>query len=122
MRLMAGKVLIVHSHRVTVAPPRGAKSLDDVRPPYREQGIETKYGPGSLNCWLTVADAASYLKTKPRTLLKWVRAGSIKAYPLHGTKRRVWRFRYEDLDAALGFVATYPASMLNSQLSSAVLQ
>ena len=75
------------------------------------------------SCWLTVAEAASYLKTKPRTILKWVRAGSIKAYPLHGTKRRVWRFRVEDLDAALGFVAAPPASpMLNSQLSSVVLQ
>lgn len=73
--------------------------------------------------WLTVAEAAAYLKAKPRTLLKWVRAGAIKAYPLHGIKRRVWRFRREDLDAALGFVpGPLATSMLNSQMSSVVLQ
>lgn len=51
--------------------------------------------------WLTAAEAASYLKVKPRSLLLWVRQGKIKAYALSGTKRRVWRFRREDLDAAL---------------------
>jgi excisionase family DNA binding protein len=75
------------------------------------------------SCWLTVAEASDYLKTRPRTLLKWVREGAIKAYPLHGTKRRVWRFRREDLDAALGFVTAPPlSSVLDSQLSSVVLQ
>ena len=51
--------------------------------------------------WLTVAEAAGYLKVKPRTLLLWVRTGKIKAFALSGTKRRIWRFRCEDLDAAL---------------------
>ena len=55
--------------------------------------------------WLTAAEAASYLKIERRTLLAWVREGTVKGYPLHGTKRRVWRFRREDLDASLGFVA-----------------
>jgi excisionase family DNA binding protein len=67
------------------------------------------------SCWLTVAEAADYLKTKPRTLLKWVREGTIRGYPLHGIKRRIWRFRREDLDAALGFNA---AAVDNSALSS----
>jgi excisionase family DNA binding protein len=73
--------------------------------------------------WMTSAEAAAYLKTKPRTLLQWVREGAIHAYALHGTKRRTWRFRKEDLDAALGFV-TLPsaASVLSSSPSSAVLQ
>jgi excisionase family DNA binding protein len=51
--------------------------------------------------WLTVTEAASYLKVKPRTLLLWVRQGKMKAFALSGTKRRVWRFRQADLDAAL---------------------
>ena len=51
--------------------------------------------------WLTVEEAAGYLKVKPRSLLLWVRQGRVQAYALSGTKRRVWRFRSEDLDAAL---------------------
>lgn len=51
--------------------------------------------------WLTAAEAAAYVKVKPRTLLLWVRQGKLKAFALSGTKRRVWRFRKEDLDTAL---------------------
>ncbi len=51
--------------------------------------------------WLTANDAANHLKVKPRTLLLWVRQGKVKAFALSGTKRRVWRFRQADLDAAL---------------------
>ncbi len=51
--------------------------------------------------WLTVAEAAQHLRIKPRTLLLWVRQGKVKAFALSGTKRRVWRFRQADLDAAL---------------------
>jgi excisionase family DNA binding protein len=51
--------------------------------------------------WLTAAEAAQYLKVRVRTLLLWVRQGKLKAFALSGTKRRVWRFRREDLDAAL---------------------
>jgi excisionase family DNA binding protein len=51
--------------------------------------------------WLTVNEAAKYLKVKPRTLLLWVRHGKVKGFALSGTKRRVWRFRQRDLDAAL---------------------
>ena len=51
--------------------------------------------------WLTAAEAARYLKVKVRTLLLWVRQGKVKAFALSGTKRRVWRFRQADLDAAL---------------------
>ncbi len=50
--------------------------------------------------WLTVAEAAQYLKIKPRTLLLWVRQGKVKAFALSGIHRRVWRFRQTDLDAA----------------------
>ena len=51
--------------------------------------------------WLTAAEAAHYLKVKVRTLLLWVRQGKVKAFALSGTKRRVWRFRQADLNAAL---------------------
>jgi len=51
--------------------------------------------------WLTVSEAAQYLKVKPRTLLFWVRQGKVKGFALSGAKRRVWRFRQMDLDAAL---------------------
>jgi excisionase family DNA binding protein len=51
--------------------------------------------------WLTASEAAAYLRVKVRTLLLWARQGKVKAYALSGTERRVWRFRREDLDAAL---------------------
>jgi excisionase family DNA binding protein len=51
--------------------------------------------------WLTAEEAAGYLKVKTRTLLMWVRKGKVKAFALSGTMRRVWRFRRQDLDAAL---------------------
>jgi excisionase family DNA binding protein len=51
--------------------------------------------------WLTAGEAAEYLKVKKRSLLLWVRQGKVKAYALSGTKRRIWRFRREDLDSAL---------------------
>jgi excisionase family DNA binding protein len=51
--------------------------------------------------WLTASEAAVYLKVKLRSLLLWVRQGKLQAYALSGTKRRIWRFRKEDLDAAL---------------------
>ena len=51
--------------------------------------------------WLTATEAAQHLKVKVRTLLLWVRQGRVKAFALSGTKRRVWRFRQADLDAAL---------------------
>ena len=51
--------------------------------------------------WLTVSEAANYLKVKPRTLLLWARQGRVKAFALSGTQRHIWRFRRQDLDAAL---------------------
>ena len=51
--------------------------------------------------WMTTAEAAAYLKVKPRSLLLWVRQGKIPAYALSGTKRRVWRFLKEDLNSVL---------------------
>ena len=51
--------------------------------------------------WMTTAEAAAYLKIKPRTLLIWVRKGKVQAYVLSGTERRVWRFLRTNLDTML---------------------
>jgi excisionase family DNA binding protein len=51
--------------------------------------------------WLTASEAAHYLKVRTRTLLLWTRQGKVLGYALSGTKRRVWRYRREDLDHAL---------------------
>ena len=52
--------------------------------------------------WMTTNEAAAYLKIKPRTLQLWARLGKIKAYPISGSQRKVWRFLQADLDTALG--------------------
>jgi excisionase family DNA binding protein len=61
--------------------------------------------------WLTAEEAAQYLRIERRTLLLWVRQGKVRAYALSGTKRRVWRFQYADLDAML----TGPSVALESK-------
>ena len=60
--------------------------------------------------WLTANEAANHLKVKSRTLLLWVRQGKVRAFALSGTKRRVWRFRQTDLDAALLESAVLPST------------
>jgi excisionase family DNA binding protein len=51
--------------------------------------------------WLTANEAAVYLKIKPRTVLKWAKAGVIPAHSLSGQKRVTWRFLKSELDAML---------------------
>jgi excisionase family DNA binding protein len=51
--------------------------------------------------WLTAEEAAAHLKVKARTLLFWARQKKIRGYVLSGIKRRVWRFRKDDLDTML---------------------
>jgi len=51
--------------------------------------------------WLTANEAAEYLKIQTRTLLLWARMGRVKGYTLSGLARHTWRFRQEDLDAAI---------------------
>jgi len=63
--------------------------------------------------WLTADEAARYLKVKTRTLLLWVRQGKVKGFALSGTKRRVWRFRQQDLDSALTESAVLPSIPLS---------
>jgi excisionase family DNA binding protein len=66
--------------------------------------------------WLTAAEAAQYLKIRVRTLLLWVRQGKVKGRALSGTRRHVWRFRREDLDAA--FFEPTGQNVLHSPSSS----
>ena len=54
-----------------------------------------------MSDWMTTSEAAEYLRVKPRSLLLWVRQGKLPAYALSGTRRRVWRFRKDELDDAL---------------------
>jgi excisionase family DNA binding protein len=68
-----------------------------------------QFGIAQTGQWLTAAEAAQYLKVKVRTLLLWARQGKVKAFTLSGTKRRVWRFRQLDLDAALLEPAVLPS-------------
>jgi excisionase family DNA binding protein len=68
--------------------------------------------------WLTTDEAAHYLKVKPRSLLLWTRQGKIKAYVLSGTKRRIWRYRREDLDSTLiakPVLSSGPSSSVRSE-------
>ena len=70
----------------------------DASAPYNNQ---PQVPQSSAIDWMTTDEAASYLKVKPRTLLLWSRQGKVKGYPLSGTKRRVWRYRREELNAAV---------------------
>jgi excisionase family DNA binding protein len=63
--------------------------------PYKKGRVEQK------TTWLTPEESAGHLKVKTRTLLAWIRQGKVKAFALSGTKRRIWRLRMQDLDAAL---------------------
>ena len=49
--------------------------------------------------WLTIEEAAAYLRVSDRTIRRALRAGDVKAYRVGG--RRDLRFRREDLDAYL---------------------
>ena len=67
--------------------------------------------------WLTAKEAALHLKVRPATLLLWARQGKIPAHRLSGTRRGVWRFKREELDAAL--TASQAPAVIQSAMSSA---
>jgi len=52
--------------------------------------------------WLTLAEAACYLKIQPRTLALWARQKKVPAHRLSGIRRCVWRFLRPELDDMLG--------------------
>jgi excisionase family DNA binding protein len=59
--------------------------------------------------WLTVQEAAAYLKVKPRTLSRWAREKKVPAHSLSGLERNVWRFQKIELDAMLCVSSVGPA-------------
>jgi excisionase family DNA binding protein len=58
-------------------------------------------GDSDMTDWLTLMEAAAYLKVNPRTLCRWARQGKVPAHRLSGTRRYVWRFLQRELDAML---------------------
>jgi len=68
--------------------------------------------------WMTAEDAARYLKVPRKTLLVWARRGQIRGYQLSGTQRHIWRFKQEDLDAAM-LCRLDPPALVESLSSSA---
>jgi excisionase family DNA binding protein len=75
-----------------------------------EKSSTNRAGEGSAN-WLTPSEAARYLRVQVRTVLLWARQGRLKGYVLSGLKRRAWRFRQTDLDAALLEGAVIPSEL-----------
>jgi excisionase family DNA binding protein len=67
----------------------------------RAENAARSFQPQPQTEWLTVNEAADYLRVKARTLLLWTRQGKIRGYALSGTRRRVWRYLRSELDAAV---------------------
>ena len=55
---------------------------------------------------LSVEEAAAFLGYSEKTVLRWIRAGDLKAFKLN----RQWRISPEDLDAFLAMRATWRRS------------
>lgn len=51
--------------------------------------------------WMTLKEAADYLRVRPRTLAQWARQAKVPAHRLSGTQRYIWRFLHSELDAML---------------------
>jgi excisionase family DNA binding protein len=86
-------------HVIDSAEPGDRRRRAD--PPFAAKRPSAHPLEHAWSSWLTAAEASQYLKVKKRTLLLWVRQGKVKAYPLSGTKRHIWRFRRPDLDGIL---------------------
>ncbi len=59
--------------------------------------------------WLTLKEAAAYLKIERRTLALWARQGRVPAHRLSGVQRCIWRFLRNELDAMLLASSAVPA-------------
>ena len=68
--------------------------------------------------WLSLKEAAAYLKIEPRTLAFWTRNGMIRGYRLSGTRRITWRFLQSDLDEHLRLTASRAPFVVASTRSS----
>ena len=68
--------------------------------------------------WLTLAEAARYLKVRPATLALWVRTGKAPGHKLSGTRRHVWRFLRSELDAMLFESSAGPAEWRQHEVTA----
>lgn len=48
--------------------------------------------------WMTVKEAALYLKVQHKTIYNWIADGKLKSYTLHGKKKGRIRILREDLN------------------------
>jgi Helix-turn-helix domain len=51
--------------------------------------------------FVDAAEAADFLRLRPRRVLELARQGAIPAYPLGQGKRKVWRFRLSEIANAV---------------------
>jgi excisionase family DNA binding protein len=90
--------------RSSEADSRGRKEIDQEKKTTMTARTDIQPSLATVNAgnhWMTAGEAADYLKVKPRSLTKWTRDGQLVGHPVSGTRRRMWRFRREELDAAL---------------------
>lgn len=57
--------------------------------------------------WLTIEEAAEYLRVSRRTIYRWVHDGLLPGY--RAGPRGPWRFRQEDLDGLMRRAGTEEA-------------
>lgn len=79
---------------------------------------------GEFPAFLTPEEASRFLGgVHPRTLTRWARQRYIPAYPIGEGRRRIWRFRRDDLDqwmlARRSGPAPFPADQDRRTLSAA---
>jgi len=74
--------------------------------------------PPSESQWLTLADAAHYLRISRHTLYRWAKQGKLRLYKIGRTTTRV---RKRDLDALVQPFSPELTSEPWSQLSAAAL-
>jgi len=62
----------------------------------RAINLRQRENAGRLPEWLTVEDAAGYLRVTPSTIYRWTKAGKLPVYKFNGTPIRIKR---SDLEA-----------------------
>ena len=62
-----------------------------------------------LEPFVDASKAAQFLNLRPRRVLELARQGSLPAYPIGKSQRRVWRFRLSELASAVRSHAVHSA-------------
>ena len=68
---------------------------------FPEQVVEASTTPNLLEPYVPPEGVAAFLDVKRRKVLEWARAGLIPAHPIGHGKRRTWRFRLSEVNAAV---------------------